>query len=243
MTGTVFLAGAAGAIGRCIVPLLRGQGWRVVGTTRDPRRAVELASQGVEPVVLDVYDAVALETAIAVARPSVVLHQLTDLTRQAGDDIEEVRVRNARLREEGTRNLLAAAVSAGARRLIAQSIAFAYAPGPRPYQEVAALDVTAEGSAGVNARGVERLERQVLAAPVEGLVLRYGRLYGPGTGVETPPGAGPLHVREAARAACLAVTRGEPGIYNIAEDDGFADIAKAERILGWRPASSTKRIP
>jgi len=69
----------------------------------------------------------------------------------------------------------------------------------------------------------------------EGIVLRYGRLYGPGTGVETPPANGPLHVSAAARAALLACTKASPGIYNIAEDDGWANVSKAAQLLDWRP--------
>jgi nucleoside-diphosphate-sugar epimerase len=235
MAETIFLAGAAGAIGRCLIPLVLARGWRVVGTTRSAHRADALRALGVEPVVVDVYDAAMLEAAVFAARPAVVMHQLTDLTRTPGDSLEELRARNARLRDEGTRSIVAAAARAGARRLIAQSIAFAYAPGPQPYREDAPLDVAAEGGAGVNARGVESLERQVLAAPIPGLVLRYGRLWGPGTGVDAPPITAPLHVSEAARAACLALERGEAGVYNIAADDGFVDISRAARLLGWRP--------
>ena len=93
---------------------------------------------------------------------------------------------NARLRDEGTRNLVSAAVHAGARRLIAQSIAFVYAPGPMPHGEDDPLDVDADDANGVTARGVASLERQVLEAPVAGIVLRYGALYGPGTGFDAP---------------------------------------------------------
>lgn len=236
MADTVFLAGAAGVIGRSLVPMLLEAGWRVVGTTRSAARAQDLAAQGVEPVIVDVYDAAALEQAVTAARPAVVIHQLTDLPRdplREPSRMEEIRARNARLREVGTRHLVDAAVRAGAARLIAQSIAFAYAPGRTPYREDAALDVGATGSAGVNARGVASLEARVLGAPLHGIVLRYGRLYGPGTGVDAPPSGGPLHVAEAARAALLALTHGERGVYNIAEDDGFVDISRARHQLGW----------
>ncbi len=236
MTETVFLAGASGVIGRHLVPLLVARRWRVIGTTRSPGKATDIASRGAEPVVVDVFDAEALAAAVARARPSIVIHQLTDLPRdQAPADIDRSRQRNAHLRIVGTRNLLAAAVGADARRFIAQSISFAYAPGPTPYDETAPLNVAAPGSAGVTAQGVESLERQVLEAPVEGIVLRYGRLYGPGTGTDTAPANGPLHVSAAARAALIACTKGSPGIYNIAENDGWVDVGKAARDLGWQP--------
>ncbi|MCC7275097.1 MAG: NAD(P)-dependent oxidoreductase [Alphaproteobacteria bacterium] len=235
MPEPLFLAGAASAIGRRLVPLLRADGWRIVGTTRSPAKAAELEGMGVAPVVVDVFDAAALAAAVARVRPAIVVHQLTDLAGildPAGR--EEALARNARLREVGTRNLVAAAVAAGARRLVAQSIAFAYAPGPLPYREDAPLNVAAPGGGSVSARGVASLEAQVLAAPLEGVVLRYGRLYGPGTGVDAPAGAAPVHVDAAAEAARLAVGKGVPGIYNVAEDDGTVDSGKAKALLGWR---------
>jgi nucleoside-diphosphate-sugar epimerase len=228
MTETIFLAGAAGVIGRRLTPQLVAAGWRVVGTTRSREKAATIAAAGAAPVVVDVFDAPALAAAVTQARPGIVIHQLTDLPRGLPpSEIDAARARNALIRDVGTRNLIAAAVAAGARRLVAQSIAFAYAPGPRPYREGAALNVGAPGAAGVTARGVASLEQQVTAAPLHGIVLRYGRLYGPGTGVDTPPADGPLHVEAAARAALLACTRGAPGIYNIAEEDGWCDVSRA----------------
>lgn len=235
MSETAFVAGAAGVIGRRLVPLLIEGGWRVVGTTRSAERAKGLREAGAEAVLVDVYDAAALTAAVVAARPRVVVHQLTDLPRGVDPSrIDEVRARNARMRDEGTRNLVAAAVAAGVERLVAQSIAFAYAPGPQPYDETSPLDVTATGGAGINARGVASLEAQVLAAPLVGIVLRYGRFYGPGTGAEAPPGPGALHVDDAARTARDAMTIGERGVYNIVEADGYASVEKAARGLGWR---------
>jgi len=237
MAGTVFLAGAAGAIGRRLGPMLVAAGWRVVGTTRSPDKAAQLAAMGVEPVVVDVYDAAALLRAVADAGPAIVMHQLTDLP--AGLDparMAAALIANARLREVGTRHLVAAAVAAGATRLIAQSIAFAYADGPLPHAEADPLAVAAEGRAGASARGVQSLEQQVLAAPLAGLVLRYGRLYGPGTGTDEASGAAPLHVDAAAHAAVLAAERGAPGLYNIAEDDGTVLSERAKAELGWSAA-------
>jgi nucleoside-diphosphate-sugar epimerase len=234
MASCLFLAGAAGVIGRRLAPLLVADGWLVAGTTRSEEKAAMLREMGVEPVIVDVFDAEALGRAMARARPGVVIHQLTDLP--PGLDparMEEARTRNARIRDEGTRNLVSAAIHAGARRLVAQSVAFAYADGPLPHGEDDPLNIAAEGARGVSARGVASLERQVLEAPLEGIVLRYGRLYGPGTGFEAASGPAPVHVDAAAEAARLAASRGAPGIYNIAEDDGAVSSEKARRLLGW----------
>lgn len=234
MTECVFLAGASGVIGRVLAPLLIAAGWRVVGTTRSPEKAEALRAAAVEPVIVDVFDNQTLQRAVAEVRPAIVVHQLTDLSLLSDPArADEARERNARIRDEGTRNLLAAALAAGARRLVAQSIAFAYADGPTPHRESDPLALTAAGSAGMTARGVARLEQQVLAAPLQGLILRYGRLYGPGTGRDAPAGPAPLHVAASANAALRALTRGEPGIYNIAEEDGAVDCEKARRQLGW----------
>lgn len=237
MGKTLFLAGATGAIGSRLAPLLVADGWRVVGMTRSREKAARLQDLGVEPVVLDVFDADALIEAVAEAKPEVVIHQLTDLP--PGLDparMVEATARNARIRDEGTRNLVNAAVQAKARRFIVQSVAFAYAEGPTPHREEDVLAVDAEGRAGVSARGVASLEVQVLAAPLDGTVLRYGRLYGPGTGFDTPTGAGPLHVDAAARAALLVLAHGACGIYNFAEDDGTVSSEKAKRDLQWSAA-------
>ena len=234
MTRCLFLAGAAGVIGRRLAPLLVADGWRVVGTTRSDKKSPILREMGVDPVIIDVFNAEALRDVMARVRPSVVIHQLTDLP--PGLDparMAEATARNARIRDEGTRNLISAAVHAGVQRLIAQSIAFAYADGPLPHGEDDPVNIDAEGARGVSARGVASLERQVLAAPLDGIVLRYGRLYGPGTGVDAAPGPGPVHVDAAARAAQLAVTRGWPGIYNSAEDDGAVSSETAKRLFGW----------
>lgn len=241
MSGTVFLAGAAGAVGIRLAPLLIADGWRVVGTTRSSEKAVRLRDLGVGPVIVDVFDAAALVAAVADAAPDVVIHQLTDLP--PGLDpvlMAEATQRNARIRDEGTRNLVRAATEASVRRFVAQSIAFAYAGAGLPHREEDPLAVDAEGRTGLSARGVASLERQVLEAPFTGIVLRYGRLYGPGTGFDRPAGAAPLHVDAAAKAAALAATHGTPGIYNIAEDDGTVTSAKAKRDLSW---SADWRMP
>ncbi len=232
----VFIAGAGGAIGRPLCRQLVADGWTVIGTARSPDKAAMLRAIGVEPVIVDVFDAAALLDSVRRAQPQIVIHQLTDLPPVRDPALmSEATAKNARLREVGTRNLVAAAVAAGAQRMVAQSLAFAYAPGPLPYREDALLNLD-DPQGGTTARGVASLERQVLAAPLEGIVLRYGRLYGPGTWFDRSHGAAPLHVDAAADAARRALTRGSTGVYNIAEDDGTVSIAKAAAALDWDPA-------
>ncbi len=163
--GTVFLAGAAGAIGRRLSPLLLADGWTVIGTTRSAERAPLLRAMGVEPAIVDVFDEAALRARVQDAHPDVVIHQLSDLP-YALDPVKmpEALVRNTRIREIGTHNLVAAAIAGGARRMIAQSIGFAYRPGARPYREDAPLDLDGP-RLGVTARAVASLEHQVLGAP------------------------------------------------------------------------------
>jgi nucleoside-diphosphate-sugar epimerase len=198
----IFLAGASGVIGRRLTPPLLDHGHSVWAATRSPDNGEFLRKLGALPVAVDVFDVEALATAVLDARPEIVIHQLTDLA-VVHDPAKRSNAlaRNARIRDEGTRNLVAAARKAGARRLIAQSIAWAYAPGPRPYREDHPLDLNAEGDRLVSVRGVESLERQVLgASPMERLALRYGRLYGPGSGTDTPP----------ARRRCMPTRRLTP---------------------------------
>jgi nucleoside-diphosphate-sugar epimerase len=238
----IFLAGATGAVGRRLTPLLVDAGHTVTGTTRSADKAKDLAAQGAQAVVVDVFDAKVLRDAVLRVRPEIVIHQLTDLP-QVFDParLADVLHRNTRLREEGTPNLVAAAKAAGSRRFIAQSIAFAYAPGPEPHAETDPI-ASPDGDApsAITARGVRALEGAVLNSHgIEGIVLRYGRLYGPGTW-NTPNARAPLHVDAAAHAALLAITRGAPGVYNIAEDDGAVAVEKARRELGFDPAF---RIP
>src|SRR6185369_5082306 len=135
-----------------------------------------------------------------------------------------------------TLNLVRAALAAGARRLVAQSIAWAYAPGAEPHAETDPLDTGAEGDDAINLQGLIALEDLTLkSTPLEGVVLRYGRLYGPGTAFDRPSGEMPLHVDAAAYAALLAVRRGDPGIYNVAETNGHVATEKARAVLGWTP--------
>jgi nucleoside-diphosphate-sugar epimerase len=234
MTERIFLAGASGAIGRRLAPLLLENGWRVFGSTRSGEKAAELKKAGVEPVVVDVFDGAALRKHLSEIRPEVVIHQLTDLPYALeASQMEAALARNAMLRDAGTRNLVAAAVHAGARRLIAQSISFIYDEGAKPHRESDPLLPVMHPAYGETVQGVLSLERQVTEAALEGIVLRYGLLYGPGTGFDAPIGPGSVHVDAAAKAAELAVTRGERGIYNVAETDGETSSEKAIQALGW----------
>lgn len=234
----IFLAGATGAIGSVLAPLLVDAGYTVYGTTRRPERAEALEAQEVRPVVVDVFDAPALASAVKRIAPGIVIHQLTDLPRDLDPArMAEAVVRNARVRSEGTRNLVAAALGAGCGRLIAQSLAWAYAPGPKPWREEQPLDITAADPHGITVRAVAALEALTLGTHgVAGTVLRYGRFYGPGTSTPTPRGASPVHVEAAAWAALLAVQRDARGIYNIAEDGPEVSSDKARRELGWHSA-------
>jgi nucleoside-diphosphate-sugar epimerase len=232
----VFLAGASGAIGRRLVPLLLRAGHEVTGTTRSAAAGGELDRAGVTPAVLDVFNAPAVTDAMRAAQPDVVIHQLTDLPRE----FDEARIaasyaNNARIRTEGTRNLITAAQAVSVRRFMVQSIAFAYVPGGEPHPETDPLNL-ADPKRAVTVKGAADMERQVLGAPgMTGIVLRYGLLYGPGTWYETAAPKPAVHVDAAAQAALLALTCGA-GLYNIADDDGAVSIAKARAELGFDPS-------
>jgi nucleoside-diphosphate-sugar epimerase len=190
----IFLAGATGVIGRRVVPLLVADGHAVAGMTRSASKADGLRALGAEPVVCDVFDAEALRDAVVAFRPDLVMHQLTDLP----DDLDRFREHaagNNRIRREGTRNLLAAAHAAGSRRFLAQSVAW---------------ELTGDGAAAA-----DELERAVLDA--RGVVLRYGRFYGPGTYYEQELPPPPLiHIDEAARRT-VAVLEAPSGVLTIVE--------------------------
>jgi 2-alkyl-3-oxoalkanoate reductase len=237
----VFVAGASGAIGRPLVRQLVAAGHDVTGMTRSEDRAAEIRQAGAAAVVCDVFDAVALEAAVREAAPEVVVHELTALPARLDYKAKEDPLAPTnRVRTEGTRNLLAAAKAAGARRLIAESVAFFYEPqGEWVKDEESPLNLEALGHFGGAAVALADLERQVTTAEgIEGVVLRYGWLYGPGTffdraGSQTEDalkrrlpvvGKGDgvfsfVQVEDAASATVAAVERGAPGIYNIVDDE------------------------
>lgn len=237
----VFVAGASGVIGRPLVRQLVAAGHEVTGMTRSEDRAVEIRDAGAAAVVCDVFDAAALEAAVRAATPEVVIHELTALPARLDYKAKQDPLAPTnRVRTEGTRNLLAAAKAAGARRLIAQSVAFFYAPeGEWVKDEEAPLNLDAPGNFGTAAAALADLERQVSeAGGIEGVVLRYGWFYGPGTyfdrvGSQTEDalkrrlpivGRGDgtfsfVQVEDAAAATVAAVERGAPGTYNVVDDE------------------------
>lgn len=240
----VFLAGATGVIGRSLIPLLQNGGHSVTGMTRTREGKAKLEAIGISGVVVDVFDADALKEAVWAASPDVLIHQLTDLSGGLDPSFSEDSIRrNARIRREGTANLVRAARSASVRRVIAQSIGWAYAPKPCPFTEADPLDLEAEGSRAITLSGIAALENAILDQDdFAGVVLRYGQLYGSGTSSAEPSGAMPVHVEAAAFAAFLAIDHGRSGAYNIADQGGALIIDKALRELGYRPGFRLKAL-
>ena len=257
----VFVAGASGAIGRPLVRKLVEAGHEVTGTTRVDARAEEIRAAGARAAVVDVFDADALRAAMTDAGAEVVIHQLTALPDRLDMRKKDLYEGTNRVRTEGTRNLLDGARAAGARRFISQSIAFAYENvGSRVKTEDDPLlrDAPVPFESGI--RALREMESAVLNAEgMDGLVLRYGFFYGPGThygpeGTMTKDvrrrrmpvvgkGTGVfsfIHVDDAADATVAAVERGGPGIYNVTDDEPaemrewvpvLADAAGAKRPM------------
>jgi nucleoside-diphosphate-sugar epimerase len=191
----VFLAGASGVIGRRLVPLLAAAGHNVAAMTRTQAKAEQLHGLGADPVVCDVFDLDALCETVVSFRPEAILHELTDLPDDPAR-IRELAGANARMRRQGTRNLLAAANAAGAARFVAQSVAW-----PIP------------GDGGV---AVDEHEHAVL--DVGGVVIRYGQFYGPGTYYETDlPSPPRVQIDDAARRTLPALD--QPSGVLIVSDD------------------------
>jgi nucleoside-diphosphate-sugar epimerase len=237
----VFLAGATGVIGRRLLPLLVKGGHQVTAMTRRDERLAGLREAGATPVVCDVFDAEGVRAAMEAAQPEAVLHELTDLPPNIDPrKMEEQAAGNDRIRTEGTRNLIAAAVAAGARRVVAQSIAFAYAPsGAGSKKEDDPLWDDAPWPWSRSVQALHELEDRVTQTEgIEGTVLRYGFFYGPGSAYAgdghfagevrrrrlpvVGKGTGVfsfIHVDDAAAATVAAMERGAPGIYNVVDDD------------------------
>lgn len=237
MSSTLFLAGATGAIGSRLTPMLLGRGHRVFGLTRADNKTAKLWAQGAVPIVGDVFDTPRLTQMLRATRPDAVVHMLTDLPpMMEPSKMPEAIVRNARIRAAGTASLITAARAADVSFMVAQSIAWAYAPNdPPPHTEDAPLDLHAEGSRAVTISGVVALEQAVMNTPgLTGTVLRFGQLYGPGTHSETAAGKTlPLHVDAAAWSVVLAVDAKRSGIYNIVAPNAEVTVDKAQRELGW----------
>jgi nucleoside-diphosphate-sugar epimerase len=235
----VFVAGASGAIGRPTVRRLVAAGHEVVGMTRREERAAEIREAGAEAVVCDVFDAEALREAAVAAKPEVVLHALTALPSSFNPKSDYLAATN-RVRIEGTRNLVAAAKAAGARRIVAESVAFFYEPeGDWVKDEEAPLFRDPPGRFAAACDALVSLEREVLeAGEPEGVVLRFGWFYGQGTyydrsgtiAEETLKRRNPIvgkgggifsfiHIEDAAAAFVAALDHGSPGVYNVVDDE------------------------
>jgi nucleoside-diphosphate-sugar epimerase len=237
----VFLAGATGVIGRRLVPMLLAAGHEVTGTTRSESKTQALREAGAEPVVVDALDAQALKAAVLAAKPDAVIHQLTSIPPRIDPRrLERDFAVNDRLRSRGTRDLVAAAQAAGVQRIVAQSIAFAYLPGPPGtlHTETEVLHLDAPKSFKRSAQALHELECTVRG--VQGTVLRYGCFYGPGSAISSEGstvedlrrrrlpivggGGGVwsfIHVDDAASATVAALAlEGDVGrIYNVVDDD------------------------
>ncbi len=237
----IFVAGATGVLGRMLVPLLVKAGHEVVGMTRDPAKQESVRRLGAWPVVVDVFDREALAETLQSERPDAVVHQLTSLN--AADYAG-----NNRIRIEGTRNLVDAARAAGVERIVAQSYCL-YAPGEGPAHEDDPLD-TRSGAFARSIEGVLALEKAVSEVP-EGVILRYGTLYGPGTWFDrygpiterirrgefaaTDDVTSFVHVEDAARAALLALSWPR-GRVNIVDDEPAPGVEWVPVLAGFLEA-------
>jgi nucleoside-diphosphate-sugar epimerase len=260
----IFVAGGTGVIGQQLLPRLVAEGHQVTATTRNPGRTGQLRALGAEPVILDGLDGVAVGEALARAEPEVVIHQMTALAGAGLGNLRkwdrEFAVTN-QLRTAGTDHLLAGARAAGARRFIAQSYAgWPGDRGGRPVQDEGdPLDAHPPAGQRESMAAIRHVELAVpAAAPMEGIVLRYGSLYGLGASDEffdllrkraapiLGSGAGIwsfLHVTDAASATAAAVGRGAPGIYNVVDDEPAAVaewLPVLAQALGAKPP---RRVP
>jgi nucleoside-diphosphate-sugar epimerase len=239
----VFVAGATGALGKQLVPLLVARGHDVVGMTRTEAKTDQLRSVGAQPVVADALDTDAVGRAVGEAEPDVVVHQLTAIPPKINmRHFEREFALTNRLRTEGTDNLLSAGRAVGVRRFVAQSNAGLYARTGGPIKrEDAPLDDDPPPEMERGLAALRHLEAAVTGARwTEGLVLRYGWFYGPGTSIALAPlgsqielirkrqlpivGGGTgvwsfIHIEDAAAATVAAVEGGPAGIYNVVDDE------------------------
>jgi nucleoside-diphosphate-sugar epimerase len=256
----IFLAGATGVVGRRLLPRLVEAGHEVTGMTRSPGKAERIQAAGAEPAVCDALDRPALHEALGEAKPEVVVHHLTDLPADLNPrKLKDAYAANDRLRAEGTPNLVAAAETAGARRFVCQSIAFVYAPrGGTVKSEEDPLYLEAPEPFDNSVRAVVSMERSVLEAGggMEGLALRFGWFYGPGTAYASNgsiarqirkrrfpivgDGAGVfsfVHIDDVVDATIAALDGPPAGIYNVVDDDPGA---AAEWIPAYAEALGAK---
>ena len=259
----VFIAGGTGAIGRPLIARLLAAGHTVTALTRNPEKARALEEQGIESAVADVFDAGAIQAALQRTRPEVVIEQLTALprtyTREAMNAAAAV---NRRLRLEGGANVLAAAKAAGVRRYLRQSVAIWAVPGSGLAAEETSLVADGPPAVAADAGVVNELEQRLLTADdIEGIVLRYGFFYGPGTWFNPDGdvasqvrqqqfpivGSGDgvwswLHIVDAAAATVLAAERGKAGIYVVANDKPLPVHTWLPAFAQWLSAPAPPRI-
>ena len=248
----IFVAGATGAVGRRLIPILVHAGHSVVGMTRSQSKTSALLATGAEAVVVDALDADAVMAAVRQAAPEIVVHELTAIPPLLDfRKIEQQFALTNRLRTEGTDYLLAAALAAGVRRFLAQSYAgwpFARNGGPVKTEEDP-LDTNPPAAMRKILDAIRHVETTVTGASgIEGIVLRYGGFYGPGNAIGDGSalldqirrrlipvvggGTGTwsfIHIDDAARATLAAIERGQRGIYNIVDDDPAL-------VSAWLPA-------
>jgi nucleoside-diphosphate-sugar epimerase len=260
----VFVAGASGAIGHPLIPKLVAAGHEVTGMTRSEAKAEAVRRAGAGAAVVDVFDADALRAAVEEARAEVVVHELTALPDRLDFRKKDIYAPTNRVRTEGTRNLLGAARAAGARRFVSQSIAFAYRnEGARVKSEDDPVLEDAPGPFGSGVRALREMEAMVLGTDdMDGLVLRYGFFYGPGTHYGRDgaivadvrrrrlpivgKGIGVfsfIHVEDAADATVAAVERGAPGVYNVTDDEPAAMSAWVPVLAEAAGAKRPFRVP
>ena len=258
----VFVAGATGAIGKRLVPQLVGAGHEVTSITRREENLAGLYEMGAEPVLCDVFDAGKLGSVLAQAEPDAVINELTDLPQSLNPRrLAEYYAANNRVRREGTRNLLSAARGAGVRRFLVQGSAYWYAPtGGAVKTEEAPLYLDAPSPIGQAVQTIKDVEEAVLSAEgIEGIVLRYGMFYGPGTWYAKDGDVGRqvrkrrypmigrgegtysfIHVDDAASATVAALERARPGVYNVVDDE---PATAAEWMPLYAEALGAKRPP
>jgi 2-alkyl-3-oxoalkanoate reductase len=261
----IFVAGATGALGRRLVPLLRAAGHEVAGLTRSPAKVGLLRSMSATPAVADALDPFAMRNVVQGEKPEVVVHELTSIKKVDLRNFDQGFAATNRLRTEGTDNLLAAGRAAGVRRFIAQSFAgwsFAREGGPVKTEEDP-LDPNPPASFRRTLEAIRYLEFAVTGETrLEGLVLRYGSFYGPGTAISEQGwmvndirkrrvpviGGGTgvwsfIHIDDAARFTFAAITRGAPGIHNIVDDDPAPVSEWLPALAETLGAKPPRRIP
>jgi nucleoside-diphosphate-sugar epimerase len=258
----VFVAGATGAIGKRLVPQLVEAGHQVTAMTRAKEKLGEIYELGAEPVLCDVFDAGRLGSVVARAEPDALINELTDLPQSLNPrKLGEYYAANNRVRREGTSNLLSAARGAGVRRFLVQGAAYWYAPTGGPVKaEEAPLYLDAPAPIGPAVKTVKEVEEAVLSADsVEGVVLRYGMFYGPGTWYAKDGDVGRqvrkrrypmighgggmfsfIHVDDAASATVAALERARPGVYNVVDDEPASAV---EWMPLYAEALGAKRPP